>query len=358
VNGSGNISASVNLPVGSSVTYTVSAAIGSGVSGDLVNTATVSVPSGYTDPNMGSNTATDTDTFTLAADLQITKTDNATAYIAGAVKTYVIVVSNAGPSDVTGATVMDTFSTNTNIVSTTWTCTPSGSATCTAGGSGDINDSVNLPAGSTVTYTVTATVSASPSGDLVNAANVTAPPGVTDLASGNNSATDTDKLIRTDTLPPQIGVTPPYADGTYYNLLEGTTLTLNIPVVANGDIGVPDFAYYEYLVPSNGNVYMDMAIVQISDGSNWYTVFNWGDELRDTNTNLDYTLLPPPTTYTPPPQELDERDIPGTYFPNGSDIRIDIDPIVPPGTYNWIRFYAPPDNNDHKLEIDGIQILP
>ncbi|HKI03779.1 MAG TPA: hypothetical protein VKK31_17495 [Thermoanaerobaculia bacterium] len=76
---------------------------------------------------------------------------------------YTIVASNAGPSSVTAA------------------------------GSGNINDTVNLPTGSNVTYTASCTVSVSATGTLVNTATVTAPAGVTDTP-GNNSATDTDTI--------------------------------------------------------------------------------------------------------------------------------------------------------------------
>ena len=51
--------------------------------GHLVNTATVDAPAGVTDPTPGNNTATDTDTLTPTADLQITKTDGVAAVVPG-----------------------------------------------------------------------------------------------------------------------------------------------------------------------------------------------------------------------------------------------------------------------------------
>ena len=348
-----NFTDTVIIQSGGSIEYTVTASISAGASGNLVNTATVGVPAGYTDTNNGNNSATDTDTPVFSADLQITKTDYATHYRANDVITYTIVVSNAGPSNVTGATVTDSTLTNppnSNIANANWVCSGTGGATCTSGPvSGNINDTVDIPAGASVTYTVTVNVSASPSGPLTNTATVNSP---IDPNNGNNSATDTNTLIT------QIGTT---GDTFYYNLPANGTITLNINLIANGDTN-PDLVFYEYEVPATGNVYLDLVIIRISsDGTNWFDIFNWGDQLSDTNTNMDFTFLPPPTNVPlPPPEEQDERDIPTSFFYPypGWGVAIDIDAIVPPGTYSWIQFYAPPDGNDNKTEIDAIEILP
>ena len=190
--GAGNINDSVNLPSGGSVTYTASCTISAAATGSLVNTATVTEPGGVTDPTPGNNSATDTDTLGTTADLAITKTDGVTTATPGGSVTYTITASNAGPSDVSGATVADTFPAS---LTCTWTCVGAGGGTCTASGSGDINDTVNLPAGASVTYTASCTISAAATGSLVNTATVAAPGGVTDPTPGNNSATDTDTLM-------------------------------------------------------------------------------------------------------------------------------------------------------------------
>ena len=187
--GSGNLNDTVNLPAGGSVTYTVSAAVSAAATGTLSNTATVAAPAGVTDPNPGNNSATDTDTIVQSADLAITKTDGVTTVTAGGSVTYTITASNSGPSNVSGATVADTFPA---ILTGTWTCVGAGGGTCTAAGSGNLNDTVNLPAGGSVTYTVSATVSSAATGTLSNTATVSS--GVTDPNPGNNSATDTDTI--------------------------------------------------------------------------------------------------------------------------------------------------------------------
>ena len=122
--------------------------------GDLVNTATVTAPAGVTDPTPGNNTATDTDTADLRSDLAITKTDGSATYTPGVGLTYTIVVSNAGPSNVVGATVADTFDA---ALGTPHAGRPAGTAgtVFTASGSGNLAQTVSIPVGGTITYTVT-----------------------------------------------------------------------------------------------------------------------------------------------------------------------------------------------------------
>nr|MCU0756673.1 hypothetical protein [Xanthomonadales bacterium] len=194
--GSGNLNASVNLPVGGSVTFTATGTISAGATGTLVNTATVS--SSISDPNPANNSATDTDTLTPQADLAISKTDGQTSVGAGTSTTYTITASNAGPSNAPDSTVADTFPASCTSVS--WTCAGAGGGTCTAGGSGNISDSVNLPSGGSVTYTAVCAVSTAATGTLSNTATVTAAGGISDPTLGNNSATDTNTITDFPTL--------------------------------------------------------------------------------------------------------------------------------------------------------------
>ncbi len=202
--GSGNINDSAGLPAGGSVTYTASCTISPSASGTLSNTATVSAPAGVTDPTPGNNSATDSDTLAASADLAITKTDGVTTATPGGSVTYTITASNAGPSNATGSTVADTFPAS---LTCTWTCVGAGGGTCTASGSGNINNTVNLPSGGSVTYTASCTISPNATGTLSNTATVTAPGGVTDPTPGNNSATDS------DTLTPQADLAITKTDG-------------------------------------------------------------------------------------------------------------------------------------------------
>ncbi|WP_454832365.1 DUF6923 family protein [Pseudoxanthomonas wuyuanensis] len=128
----------------------------------------------------------------FAADLAITKTDGSTTYTPGDNVVYTIVVSNNGPFGVQNAQVVDALP--TGVASATWTCgAATGGGTCgAASGSGAINSTANLPAGASVTYTLTLFVPSTFSGNLVNTATVTAPAGSPDSNPANNSASDTD----------------------------------------------------------------------------------------------------------------------------------------------------------------------
>ncbi len=208
--GSGNLNDTVNLPSGGSVTYTASCTISAAATGSLSNTATVT-NGGTSDSNPANNSATDTDTLAAQADLSVTKTDGVTTATPGGSTTYTITASNAGPSNAPGATVADTFPAS---LTCTWTCAGAGGGTCTASGSGNLNDTVSLPSGGSVTYTASCTISAAATGTLSNTATVTAPAGVTDPVPANNSATDTDTLGGSADLSVTIVDTPdPVLDG-------------------------------------------------------------------------------------------------------------------------------------------------
>jgi uncharacterized repeat protein (TIGR01451 family) len=192
--GFGNINDSVNLPNGASVTYTANCNVSAAATGSLSNTAMVIAAGGITDPTPANNSATDTDTLpaaTVPANLGIMITDGATTVVPGTPVVYTIIASNAGPNDAPGSTVADTFP--ATLTACTWTCT-SVNGTCTASGSGNINDVVNLPNGGSVTYTATCNIAPGAAGSLANTATVTPPAAVSDATPANNSATDTDTL--------------------------------------------------------------------------------------------------------------------------------------------------------------------
>ncbi|WP_240535211.1 Ig-like domain repeat protein [Bradyrhizobium sp. YR681] len=194
--GSGNINDTVDLPVGGTLTYTLNTTISpsASTSANLSNTATVSAPAGVTDPDPSNNSGTDNDLVGAGVDLVINMTDSVTSVTAGGTTTYTIVASNAGPNGA-DATVTDTLP--AALTGATWTCIGAGGAACTASGSGNINDAtVTLPAGSSVTYTVSATISPAASGTLSNTATVSIRTAfLNESNTANNSATDNDTIV-------------------------------------------------------------------------------------------------------------------------------------------------------------------
>ena len=244
--GNGSINETVNIPLTGSIVYTAIVPIPSSQTGSLNNISTVTVPAGVTDPNLANNEAQDLDTQNSIADLSITNTDGQATFIAGSTHTYTVVVKNNGPSDVTGATV-----TNSLPAASTWAAVFTGGATGAANGTGDINASVNIPSGGTITYTVTVPIPGTQVGSFASTATVTAPTGVTDPNTANNTATDTDA--------PQ---TSPVVTTT-----GGSTTYTGTPTAIDNGLTVTDI----------GSTTLASATVSISSG------FQSGDRLNFTN---------------------------------------------------------------------------
>ncbi|WP_374295226.1 GEVED domain-containing protein, partial [Acinetobacter sp.] len=169
-------------------------------SGNVSNIATITAPSGTTDPVSTNNSATDTDSVSLPpVDLSITKTDGVTATYTGDEVTYTVVVTNNGPRAANGALFKDAVA--TGLTKTSVTCSATNSASCPTAANLTIAniESTNglaiptLPNGGVVTFTIKANVTAT-SGNVSNVATITAPSGTTDPVSTNNSATDTDSV--------------------------------------------------------------------------------------------------------------------------------------------------------------------
>src|SRR5262249_9357332 len=118
--GTGNINTTVSLKSGGTATFTITATIAATATGTLADSASITQPNGFFDPNTSNNSATDNVTLTPRGDLSVTKVNNLpTGTVdAGGQVVYTITVSNAGPSAVTGAAVKDTIP--TGLTGATW----------------------------------------------------------------------------------------------------------------------------------------------------------------------------------------------------------------------------------------------
>jgi len=106
---------------------------------------------------------------------------------------YKLVVTNHGAEAVAGEHVTTALSTQLTAVS--WICEPATGATCTASGSGNIDDTIDVPPGESVTYTIQATVESGASGEITSSAMLAAPPDFVDSNPADDAMTDSDAVI-------------------------------------------------------------------------------------------------------------------------------------------------------------------
>ena len=109
---------------------------------------------------------------------------------------YQIQIANNGPDDATGALISDYFSPTPSVVAVSYTAFSSSNATgFTVSGTGLINDTVNMPAGSTITYLVSAYISVADIHYLNFSATVTPPSGDTLAPTSVTQAADWDSIF-------------------------------------------------------------------------------------------------------------------------------------------------------------------
>lgn len=204
----------------------------------------------------------------------------------------------------------------------------------------------------------------------------------------------------TSTIPPSYGtpVTPvptdigvgTLPDGNIGTITAGTYIVINLSVVVSA---TPDdnydLVFYEY--DNGGSLFLDWIIIGISNdptGASYYEVFNWGNDIPDSNSNADYTDLPADPVNCPSDGECDNREIPISgsaevppsenilydpdYVPanppstsesNGpapqTGILIDVDTASsspPPNTYNYIVIISPGGGGD-AAQVDAVQTV-
>ena len=137
-------------------------------------------------------------------DLAVAITNNATGVCAGGTTTYTVTVTNPGGAAVGGASLVNALP--AGITYDSWTVAATGGATAsTMAGSGPLNETVSLPKGGKLVYTITATVAPGAVGPLTNTATVQLPaqsPALADANPANNTASDTDPVNTGCVAPP------------------------------------------------------------------------------------------------------------------------------------------------------------
>lgn len=194
VGSTGTVSCTLGtLAPGSTGSYTLTVTISAGTTvGTQITNGNYQIYATGVSALVGPKVYTTVTSGTQYANLGITKTDSVAAVGWGQADTYTIVVTNQGPV-ATAATVTDTMP--AQLTGVTWACAATGGGTCTATGTNDISDSVSLPVGATLTYTVQTTIaSGTGSSSIVNEATVATTGGPVDPDSNDNAVVDTDAV--------------------------------------------------------------------------------------------------------------------------------------------------------------------
>jgi hypothetical protein len=115
------------------------------------------------------------------------------------------------------------------------------------------------------------------------------------------------------------------------------------------------YLIYEPAYAGGATVDMDLIILQVGDGRNWYTVFNWGDGSPDDNTDIPYNSNSVDCTGEP-----DNCPIDVSQLANAPGVTIQLNGILTVGnTYRYIRIKSPSagDSGDG-LDVNKITAGP
>ncbi|MEM8930778.1 MAG: FG-GAP-like repeat-containing protein, partial [Acidobacteriota bacterium] len=156
------------IRLGESVMFTVEVTLPGDASGSVTYTATASSSTG--DPDAGNNSEDEITSIQEPGSLIIGKSLTATGTTGSFAFKYYVLVNNIGGVAEPTASVVDNLP--AQLLTPTWTCSGTGGASCTGSGSGNISETVNLPAGGGVTFVVDGTVTAT-TGTMTNTATVT-----------------------------------------------------------------------------------------------------------------------------------------------------------------------------------------
>ncbi len=126
-NGTGSINANVIVPPAGAVTFTLIAQVSAGATGALANTATVMPMAGATDPTPANNSATDSDTLVVEADVRVSATSAPATVMVGQQLTFTVTATNHGPSNAQGVALATATPFNTTFAA----ATPSAGGSCT-----------------------------------------------------------------------------------------------------------------------------------------------------------------------------------------------------------------------------------
>ncbi len=184
------------LNAGSSVTFDLDLRELPSVPATL--TGHLSVGSQTTDPVPTNNVINTTTEMRTGVDMEITIDDGRDGLAPGDPTRYTIKVRNVGSVEAINARVLVPLA--NELIAASWQCTAPLGAICGANGNGGIDDLINLPAGSSLTYTLDATLD--PAIDSVaqdfyeQTAEVEAHVNQVEVSTQNNAASDTNDVYK------------------------------------------------------------------------------------------------------------------------------------------------------------------
>ncbi|MDX9991856.1 MAG: hypothetical protein RBS68_07370 [Anaerolineales bacterium] len=203
----------------------------------------------------------------------------------------------------------------------------------------------------TSTSTATATPTSTPTLTSTLTSTATSTSTFTPISLPTQTPTQVATPVPTDEMPSELAVPHDYP---LFYLDDGQSLTLALTLVLDGNQSDWDVVLYEEL--SGSGILMDFVFLSISqDGDTWYEIFNWGNGVADTNSNLNTNVLGG--------SEYDNRPISSGDLYDSTGIAINADSILlsnaaPAGTYNYLRITAPGGVSVDGIKIDAIVILP
>ncbi|MGN6109679.1 MAG: Ig-like domain-containing protein, partial [Kofleriaceae bacterium] len=190
VGATGTVSCSLgSLANGATGSFTIRVKVPAGTpNGTRITNGTYSIYATGISALIGPKVYTNVTSSVAYADVCVSVTDGLAAIGWGQPIRYTLQVSNAGPM-AAPVVVQDTLP--PQLVNAAWTCASTGGATCTASGTGNLLQTVQLPAGGVATFTIDAQVVAGTgAGTLKNTVTATVGGGITDPDSTGNTAVD------------------------------------------------------------------------------------------------------------------------------------------------------------------------
>lgn len=222
-NGFGNLNMLVDILAGGEVTYIVSGNISPGATGTLVNSASITAPSGFVESNSSNNIASNTIVLSPKVNYTLTITDNRSEISPGETNVYNIVATNNGPSTAFGVVITNVLPDTLTPLS--WTCSASAGSYCapSSAQSGNVNASGTIRPGGSLSITVNTRVKDSSTGTIVNTAYLTSP-----IDPARNNRTATDQTAVTPATDQQTSAQPPVS------VFYGTPITNTSTITSSG----------------------------------------------------------------------------------------------------------------------------